>query len=44
MNMENSQNLDIENIFSLLNDLITEDLILKNIVENPFIYTHFLIC
>ena len=25
MNMENSQNLDIENFFSLLNDLITED-------------------
>ena len=35
-----NQNLDIENIFSLLYDLITEDLILKNIVENPLIYTH----
>ena len=34
------KNLDIENIFSLLNDLINEDLILKNIVENPLIYTH----
>ena len=34
------KNLDIENIFLLLNDLITEDLILKIIVENPLIYTH----
>ena len=34
------KNIDAENIFSLLYDLITEDLILKNIVENPLIYNH----